>query len=167
MLFGSGSGLRCGGGCGDNLIQVVHDNGLALTLLSLQRVLGAILTLTAVGLLTYRWLRASAPQRREVTWVLLAGNATLLALTFTVVDDLLGNPLNSAPAKIWFLTLALVPIAVAATFVRRRLARGSVAGLVVRLGARPSPPTCGPRWPRRSAIPRSTWRTGSRLRHAT
>ncbi len=135
MLFGSGSGLRCGGGCGDNLIQIFHDNGLALALLNLQRLLGAILTLTAVGLLTYRWARASAPQRREVTWVLLAGNATLLALTVTVVDDLLGNPLSSGPAKVWFLTLALVPIAVMATFVRRRLARGSVAGLVVQLGA--------------------------------
>ncbi len=135
MLFGSGSGLRCGGGCGDNLIQIFHDNGLALALLSLQRALGAILTLTAVALLTTRWLRASAPQRREVTWVLLAGNATLLALAVTVVDDLLGNPLSSGPAKVWFLTLALVPIAVLATFVRRRLARGSVAGLVVRLGA--------------------------------
>jgi signal transduction histidine kinase len=139
MLFGSGSGLRCGGGCGDNLIQVFHDNGLALALLSLQRVLGAILTLTAVGLLTYRWLKATRPERREVTWVLLAGNATLLALTVTVVDDLLGNPLNSGPAKVWFLTLALVPIAVLATFVRRRLARGSVAGLVVRLGAPTAP----------------------------
>jgi signal transduction histidine kinase len=135
MLFGSGSGLRCGGGCGDNLIQVVHDDGLALALLSLQRVLGAILTLTAVALLTSRWLRASAPQRREVTWVLLAGNVTLLALTFTVVDDLLGNPLSATPAKIWLASLALVPIAVMATFVRRRLARGSVAGLVVHLGA--------------------------------
>jgi signal transduction histidine kinase len=134
MLFGSGSGLRCGGGCGDNLIQVFHDNGFALTLLNLQRALGAILTLTAVGLLTYRWLKATRPERREVTWVLLAGNATLLALTVTVVDDLLGNPLSSGPAKVWFLTLALVPIAVLATFVRRRLARGSVAGLVVQLG---------------------------------
>jgi signal transduction histidine kinase len=139
MLFGSGSGLRCGGGCGDNLIQVFHDNGLALALLSLQRVLGVILTLTAVGLLTHRWVRASTPQRREVTWVLLAGNATLLALTFTVVDDLLGNPLNATPAKIWFATLALVPIAVMATFVRRRLARGSVAGLVVQLGGPTEP----------------------------
>ena len=139
MLFGSGSGLRCGGGCGHNLIQIFHDDGLALALLSLQRLLGAILTLTAVGLLTSRWLRASAPQRREVTWVLLAGNATLLALTVTVVDDLLGNPLNSGPAKVWFLTLALVPIAVLATFVRRRLARGSVAGLVVQLGGPTEP----------------------------
>ena len=139
MLFGNGKGLRCGGGCGDNLIQVFHDNGLAIALLDLQRLLGAALTLTALSLLTMRWMRASRPERREVTWVLLAGNATLLALTVTVVDDLLGNPLKSAPAKVWFLTLALVPIAIVATFVRRRLARGSVAGLVVQLGGPTAP----------------------------
>jgi signal transduction histidine kinase len=134
MLFGSGSGLRCGGDCGHNLIQLFHDNGLALTLLNIQRVVAAALTLTALGLLVIRWLRASRPERREVTWVLLAGTATLIALTVTVVDDLLGNPLNSTPAKVWFTTLALVPIAIVATFVRRRFARGSVAGLVVQLG---------------------------------
>jgi signal transduction histidine kinase len=134
MLFGSGSGLRCGGDCGHNLIQVFHDDGLARALGDLQRVGGAALTLTALSLLIIRWLRASGPQRREVTWVLLAGAATLLALAATVVDDLLGNPLGSTPAKVWFFTLALVPIAIVATFVRRRLARGSVAGLVVQLG---------------------------------
>jgi signal transduction histidine kinase len=139
MLFGSGSGLRCGGDCGHNLIQVVHDNGLALTLLNLQRLLAAALTLTALGLLMIRWIRASRPERREVTWVPLAGIATLIALTVTVVDDLIGGPLGSTPAKIWFATLALVPIAIVATFVRRRLARGSVAGLVVQLGAQTEP----------------------------
>jgi signal transduction histidine kinase len=139
MLFGSGKGLRCGGGCGDNLIQVFHANGLALALLYLERVIAAALTLTAVVMLTSRWLRASAPQRRELTWVLLAGNAMLLALAFTVVDDLIGTPLTSTPARVWFLTLALVPIAIVATFVRRRLARGSVAGLVVQLGGPTEP----------------------------
>ena len=139
MLFGSGAGLRCGGGCGDNLIQIFHDNGLARALLDAQRVVGAVLTLTALSLLTLRWLRASRPERRELTWVMLAGNATLLALAVTVVDDLLGNPLNSTPAKVWFATLALVPIAIVATFVRRRLARGSVAGLVVQLGGPTEP----------------------------
>ena len=139
MLFGNGHGLRCGGGCGDNLLQVFHDNQLSLALLDAQRVLGAVLTLAALSVLTIRWLRASRPQRREVTWVLLAGNATLVALTATVVDDLLGDPLGSTPAKIWFLTIATVPIAIVATFVRRRLARGSVAGLVVRLGGPTEP----------------------------
>ncbi len=139
MLFGGGPGLRCGGDCGHNLIQVLHDNGLALALLSLQRVIGAILTMTAVAVLTIRWLRASRPQRREVTGVLLAGNVGLLALAFTVIDDILGNPLHSTPAKIWFFTLALLPIAIVATFVRRTLARGSVAGLVVQLGGPTEP----------------------------
>jgi signal transduction histidine kinase len=134
MLFGGGSGLRCGGSCGHNLIQAFHDNGLALALLDAQRVIGAILTMFAVALLTMRWVHASRPQRRELTWVILAGNLGLLALAFTVIDDILGNPLNSTPAKIFFFTLALLPIAIVATFVRRRLARGSVAGLVVQLG---------------------------------
>jgi len=139
MLFGSGKGLRCGGDCGHNLIQVVHDNGLALALLGLERVIAAAITLIALVVLSARWLRASAAQRREVTWVLLAGNATLLALAVTVLDDLIGNPLDATPAKVWFCTLALVPIAIVATFVRRRLARGSVAGLVVQLGGPTAP----------------------------
>jgi signal transduction histidine kinase len=151
MLFGNGPGLRCGehlgrSGCPDNLLQVFHDNGLALGLLSFQRAVGVALTLTALSLLIVRWLRSSPPQRREVAWVLLAGSATLVALLVTVVDDLVGTPLKSTPAKIWFLTLATVPIAIVATFVRRRLARGSVAGLVVQLGAQTEP------WDLRAAL---------------
>ena len=49
------------------------------------------------------------------------------------------QPAQLGPAKVWFLTLALVPIAMVATFVRRRLARGSVAGLVVQLGGPTEP----------------------------
>jgi signal transduction histidine kinase len=139
MLFGSGSGLRCGGNCGHNLIQLFHANGLALALLSIERIAAVALTLTAVALVVFRWLRASRPERREVTWVVLAGTATLVALLSTVVDDLLGNPLGSGPATVWFFTLALVPIAIVATFVRRTLARGSVAGLVVQLGGPTEP----------------------------
>jgi signal transduction histidine kinase len=139
MLFGSGSGLRCGGNCGHNLIQLFHANGLALALLSIERIAAVALTLTAVGLVVFRWLRASRPERREVTWVVLAGTATLVALLSTVVDDLLGNPLSSGPATVWFFTLVLVPIAIVATFVRRTLARGSVAGLVVQLGGPTEP----------------------------
>jgi signal transduction histidine kinase len=139
MLFGSGSGLRCGGNCGHNLIQLFHANGLALALLSIERIAAVALTLTAVGLVVFRWLRASRPERREVTWVVLAGTATLVALLSTVVDDLLGNPLSSGPATVWFFTLVLVPIAIVATFVRRTLARGRVAGLVVQLGGPTEP----------------------------
>ena len=138
MLFGNHGGLRCDT-CPDNRIQVFHDNTTALHLLDDQRLLAAILTALTVGLLIRRWARASAPQRRAVAPVLLAGCAMLLALAWTVVDDLLGDPLNSLPATVFFYTSALVPIAVLVAFLQRRLARGGVAGLVVSLGETSEP----------------------------
>jgi hypothetical protein len=128
MLFGNRSGLRCDT-CPDNRIQVFHDNTTALHLLDDQRLLAAVLTTVTVGLLVRRWARASAPQRRAVAPVLLAGCAMLLALAWTVIDDLLGDPLNAIPATVFFYASALVTIAVLVVFLQRRLARSGVAGL--------------------------------------
>ena len=66
--------------------------------------------------------------------MLVAGCASLAALVWTVTFDLLGDPLSSLPANVWFYTTAMVPIAVLFVFLQRRLARGQVAGLVVQLG---------------------------------
>jgi len=66
--------------------------------------------------------------------VLVAGCATLVALTLTIVDDLIGDPLNSLPANVFFYTFATVPVSVLVVFLQRQLARGMVAGLVVQLG---------------------------------
>jgi signal transduction histidine kinase len=133
MLYGNKAGLRCPG-CTDNLLQVVRDNHKAEGWLNLQRLLGIVVVLTVITVLVRRWLKASAPQRRAVSPVLVAGCATLAALVWTVVFDLLGDPLNALPAHVWFLTMATVPIAVMFVFLQRRLARGMVAGLVVELG---------------------------------
>jgi len=65
--------------------------------------------------------------------VLVAGCAMLAALVWTVVFDLLGDPLNALPAEVCYYTIALVPIAVLFVFLQRQLARGMVAGLVVEL----------------------------------
>ena len=138
MLFGNGSGLRCDT-CPDNRMQVFHDNNVSMHLLNDQRLFAGILTLLTIGLLIRRWARASAPQRRAVAPVLLAGCAMLLALAWTVVDDLLGDPLHSGPATVFFYASALVPIAVLVVFLQRRLARGGVAGLVVSLGEASEP----------------------------
>jgi signal transduction histidine kinase len=134
MLYGNKAGLRCYG-CPNNLLQVVHDNHKALNWLGLQRLVGAALIVTIIALLLTRWLRASAVQRRAVAPVLVAGCATLVALCWTVVFDLLGDPLNALPANVYFTTMATVPVAVMFVFLQRRLARGMVAGLVVELGA--------------------------------
>jgi signal transduction histidine kinase len=133
MLYGNKAGIRCPG-CPDNLLQVVHDNHKAQAWLNLERLLGGIVIATVVTVLVRRWLRSSPAQRRAVAPVLVAGSASLVALVWTVTFDLLGDPLSSLPATVWFYTTAAVPIAVLYVFLQRRLARGMVAGLVVELG---------------------------------
>ncbi len=134
MLYGNKAGIRCASGCPDNLLQVFDNNAVAKGLLDFQRVLGGVLIAATIALLVWRWVRASAPQRRAVAPVLVAGCAMLLALGWTVVDDLLGDPLNALPANVWFYMSATVPVAVLIVFLQRQLARGMVAGLVVELG---------------------------------
>ncbi|MBV9164705.1 MAG: hypothetical protein JO342_00965 [Solirubrobacterales bacterium] len=134
MLYGNKAGLRCSG-CENNLIQVFHDNQKALNWLGLQRLVGIVVIVAVIVLVVVRWLRASAPQRRAVAPVLVGGSATLAALGWTVIFDLLGDPLGSLPANVYYAMTATVPVAILYVFLQRRLARGMVAGLVVELGA--------------------------------
>jgi signal transduction histidine kinase len=133
MLYGNKAGLNCPG-CANNLLQVVHDNHKAQGWISLRNLLAIPLILTVIALLIRRWLQASAAQRRAVAPVLVAGCATLAALTATVVLDLFGDPLGALPANVYLALMATVPVAVLFVFLQRRLARGMVAGLVVELG---------------------------------
>jgi signal transduction histidine kinase len=135
MLYGNKAGLRCST-CPDNLLRVFHNNTRAQRLLDDQRVLGGVLIVTTIAVLVRRWLRASAAQRRAVAPVLVAGCATLAALCWTIIDDLVGDPLNALPATVFFYMSATVPVSVLIVFLQRRLARGGVAGLVVQLGER-------------------------------
>ena len=133
MLYGNKAGLRCPG-CPNNLLQVFDDNHKALGWLNLERLLAGVLLVVVIAVLVRRWLRASPAQRQAVAPVLVAGCAWLAALIWTVSFDLLGDPLSSLPATVWFYTTATIPIAVLYVFVQRRLAQGHVAGLVVELG---------------------------------
>jgi signal transduction histidine kinase len=136
MLFGNHTGLKCGDRCPDNLLQLFHHNRVALALLNLQRLFGAVLIAVALAVLVARWLQASAASRRAVAPVMVAGAATFVALIATIIDDLAGTPLKSGPAEVFFYVSATVPVAITIVFLQRRLARGEVAGLVVQLGAR-------------------------------
>ncbi|MGA2927550.1 MAG: histidine kinase, partial [Solirubrobacteraceae bacterium] len=133
MLDGNKAGLHCPG-CANNLLQIVHDNHKALAWIGLQHLIGGALIVAVIALLIRRWLRASTAQRRAVVPVLVAGCATLAALTATIILDLFGDPLGALPANVYFTVMATVPVAVMFVFLQRRLARGMVAGLVVELG---------------------------------
>jgi signal transduction histidine kinase len=65
----------------------------------------------------------------------VTGFATFAALLWNVGSDLFGSPWGALPANVWFYTMATVPVAVMFVFLQRRLDRGMVAGLVVKLGA--------------------------------
>jgi signal transduction histidine kinase len=133
MLYGNKTGLRCSA-CPNNLLHAFSNDTRAQALLNLQRIGAGLLALGTISVLGVRWWRASTAQRRAVTPVLVAGSLTMFALTWTIVDDLLGNPLGRTPAYVFFYSAATVPIAVLVVFAQRRLARGKVAGLVVQLG---------------------------------
>jgi signal transduction histidine kinase len=133
MLFGDRSSLGCPS-CTDNLLQVTRDSHAAKGWLGLRDLLGVVLVIALIVVLARRWWQASGPQRRAVLPVVVTGCATLAALIWNVVNDLLGGPLGAVPANVWFYTTATVPIAVLFVFLQRRLARGMVAGLVVELG---------------------------------
>ena len=163
MLYGNKAGLRCPG-CANNLLQVVHDNHKAQGWLGLQRLIGAVLIVTVIALLIRRWLRASAAQRRAVWPVLVAGCATLAALGWTVVFDLLGEPLGALPANVYFTLMATVPVAVLFVFLQRRLARGMLAGLVVELGGPSASVDLREALARALGDPSSSSRSGSRPR---
>jgi signal transduction histidine kinase len=133
MLYGNKAGLHCPG-CANNLLQVVNDNHKARGWINLRNLLAIPLIVTVIAVLIRRWLQASAAQQRAVAPVLVAGCATLAALTSTVVLDLFGDPLGALPANVYLTLMATVPVAVLFVFLQRRLARGMVAGLVVELG---------------------------------
>jgi signal transduction histidine kinase len=135
LLFTDSRAVLCSG-CPGNVFEVSRDDGLANGILEGQRVTGALLALFTVGLLVRRWRAASEPQRRGVAPVLWTGSATIAVLAVSIANDAVGEPLGQAAKWVVYCVFASVPIAVLVVLLQRRLARGTVAGLVVELGDR-------------------------------
>lgn len=133
MLVGSKSGLLCPE-CPSNAMRVFADNALARHILDARTVLAGAFGLGVASLLIMRRTRASRAKRRAADPVALAGLLLLAALIWVAVNALTGSPLGRAPTLAVFYAFASVPIAVLVVFLQRRLARGSVADLVVELG---------------------------------
>ena len=57
------------------------------------------------------------------------------ALALSIANDIAGEPLGAVPEWTRAGVFAAIPVAVLAVLLRRRLARGAVAGLVVELRA--------------------------------
>ena len=94
--------------------------------------------MSTVALLGTRWRRASAAQRREVAPVLWSGGAMFVVLATSIVNDILDEPLGHAPEWTSQCVFAAIPLTVLGVLLRRRLARGAIANLVVKLETRPA-----------------------------
>jgi signal transduction histidine kinase len=135
LFFSDSPAVLCSN-CPSNMFELSRNDGLAHGILQGQRVSGALLALLTVGLLVRRWRAASGPQRRGVAPVLWAGSATIVVLAVSIANDVVGEPLGQLAKWALAAVFASVPIAVLVVLVQRRLARTSVAGLVVELGGR-------------------------------
>src|ERR671919_497919 len=105
---------------------VIGDDGVGRTLADASFALAAVLFLAASALLLRRWRAGTEAWRRPVAPVLWPGALTLAALAFFNGSVFLSHPVG--PAPMW-----VIPIAFLAVLLRIRLARASVAELVVEL----------------------------------
>jgi signal transduction histidine kinase len=112
---------------------VIGDDGLGGILADASFALAAVLFLAASVLLLRRWRAGTEAWRRAVAPVLWPGALTLAALAFFNASEFLSHPVGPAPMWAFRIAFAAIPVAFLAVLLRVRLARASVAELVVEL----------------------------------
>lgn len=140
MFFTDPADVGCTG-CPDNLLLVDANAGFTDTYLDGLGVVGIALMLTVLARLVQRWRVASAPLRRAVTPVFLAGGALMVALSALLAAGLF-EPFGDNVTMVLFYACAiafgLVPYFFLAGLVRGRWIRGRGLGtLISRIGHAP------------------------------
>jgi signal transduction histidine kinase len=117
---------------------LLGEAGLGGRLYDASYALGAVLFLASSALLVRRWRAGSRAWRRAVAPVLWTGSLTLALLAVFNADQFLDRPVGAVPMWAFRVAFVAIPFAFLAVLLRVRLARGSVAELVVELeDARP------------------------------
>jgi signal transduction histidine kinase len=118
---------------------LLGDGGVGGRLSAASFALGAVLFLACAVLLVQRWRAGSRAWRRAVAPVLWTGALTLVLLAVFNADQFLSRPVGAVPMWAFRVAFVAIPLAFLAVLLRVRLARGSVAELVVELEeARPA-----------------------------
>jgi signal transduction histidine kinase len=117
-----------------NAPQITDDAALAEILYDLSFAIAAVLYLGVIGVLAYRWHTGSRAWRRTVGSLLWPGSIAVALIVVFAVSEVLDHPLGEAPGLLFRLAFLVIPFAFLAGLLRSRLARASVAELVVELG---------------------------------
>jgi PAS domain S-box-containing protein len=123
----------CNDKCPDSAVVVWNAPGLAGVLEFVFSLVPIGLCIAAVWILARRWRSATEPARRVLLPVYLAGGATLVVLLVDNITAQFSHRANEILGPIFIVLFAAVPLAFLYGILRSRLARGSVAELMVSL----------------------------------
>jgi signal transduction histidine kinase len=118
----------------NNAPLLTDDDALGDALYDLSFGVAAVLYLLVIGVLGQRWRTENRAWRRTVAPLLWPGSGAIALIVVFAVSEVLDHPLGDAPGLIFRLAFLVIPFAFLAGLLRSRLARGSVAELVVELG---------------------------------
>jgi PAS domain S-box-containing protein len=124
----------CGVSCGDSAIVVVESPTTETIVTTTGTVITVGLIVGVVAVLARRWRGATPALRRVLTPVYAAGVGCLALLLASNVLSQVSSSASNAIAPFFVLLFAAVPFAFLYGILRSRLARSSVAGLVVSIG---------------------------------
>ncbi|MPY95707.1 MAG: histidine kinase [Acidimicrobiia bacterium] len=113
---------------------LIDDVDVARSLTKASFGVGAVVFFSAALLLPKRWLGGSSAWRRAVAPVLWPGAISLAALGYYDASAFFTDSVGPVPIWVFRIAFALIPFAFLAVLLRVRLARASVAELVVELG---------------------------------
>ena len=119
--------------CPESAIVVAHIPGLALAAQIVGAVGSVLLIALVIGLFLRRWRKASAALRRLLAPVLGAATLTLVAAGLFVVADQLSDRAGEDALLLFYVVFTTVPLAFLFGVLRMRLARSSVAEVVMAL----------------------------------
>jgi signal transduction histidine kinase len=133
-------GLALGGFRPDNVLAIVEEQDLAMTLFDVQLLTLATLALTSIAVLVYRRRQSGPPLRRSIA-VLVDSFVVALAMicALLVMGTFFPGEAFLAVQRTTFFVIGLAPVVFLIALLDARLARSSVGDLLVELRSDPSP----------------------------
>lgn len=125
---------ECVNGCRESTIAVFDSPRAADVMVIVSSVVGIVLILAAGALLVARWRGATPAHRNALRPVLATSSVAIGALLVLNTVDIFSPGASTGIVPIFLVTFAAVPVAFLIGILRTKLARASVAQLVVELG---------------------------------
>ena len=120
-------------GCPAMVFQIARAGDLARVVQAVQHTAGLIALGLSVGILVRRWHAATPPLRFAIAPVIWTGMAALPVFALWVVNEALGGPLGHLADVALDLTLVAIALSFLVGVARTRLARSSVADLMLEI----------------------------------